>query len=272
MLKRLLNYCLGLVIFTILVFFGSNAFSRNSVDELLSHRAFYKMSAMKIASSSPIVNVEGRLSFELRELCDSWTVEQSYVMVYQSNDGSEKQINTFLSSWEQRKGNNYKFFVKHKDSDASTTFIEGTAIMPEIKGEGSVDFEKPESKQITLNKETLFPSKHTLALINAAKRKQKIFQSFIFDGTDIEPSVLVSSIIGPQRTFNGDVLELEKGLYWPIRMAFFSPAEKQIEPEYEITINLHSNGVVSALILDYGDIIIDVELVELNFLENSFCK
>ena len=55
-------------------------------------------------------------------------------------------------------------------------------------------------------------------------------------------------------------------------MAFFSPAEKQIEPEYEITINLHSNGVVSALILDYGDIIIDVELVELNFLEHSFCK
>ena len=272
MLKCLLHYCFNLMVFTILISFDAEALSRDSVDEFLSHRAFYKMSAIKIAPSSPIVNIEGRLSFELREFCDSWTVEQSYIMVYQRDNGSEKQINTFLSSWEQKEGNNYKFFVKRENSDTGATFIEGTAVMPQINGEGTVDFEKPESKQFTLDKKTLFPSKHTLALINAAKRKQKIFQSFIFDGTEVEPSVLVSSIIGPQKTFNGDVLELEKGQYWPIRMAFFSPAEKQIEPEYEITINLHSNGVVSALILDYGDIIIDVELVELNFLEHSFCK
>ena len=99
MLKCLLHYCFNLMVFTILMSFDAKAFSRNSIDELLSHRAFYKMSTIKIAPSSPIVNIEGRLSFELREFCDSWTVEQSYIMVYQRDNGSEKQINTFLSSW-----------------------------------------------------------------------------------------------------------------------------------------------------------------------------
>ena len=94
----------------------------------------------------------------------------------------------------------------------------------------------------------------------------------IFDGSELEGAISTSVVIGPKKVSQSKTAKMLSGPYWPIRMAFFSPAEKQIEPEYEITINLHSNGVVSALILDYGDIIIDVELVELNFLENSFCK
>ena len=65
MLKCLLHYCFNLMVLTILISFDAKAFSRNSIDEFLSHRAFYKMSTIKVAPSSPIVNVEGRLSFEL---------------------------------------------------------------------------------------------------------------------------------------------------------------------------------------------------------------
>ena len=107
-----------------------------------------------------------------------------------------------------------------------------------------------------------------MALIKAAKSKKKIVRNFLFDGTEVEPATLVNSIIGVQKTYLGGLPQLDKTAYWPIRMAFFS-VEKQLEPEYEISIKLHDNGVVSGLILDYGDLIIDVELMEIEYLRRE---
>lgn len=251
---------------------NSGAVSQTSFDQLLPHRAFYKMSTKQTASSTALVNVEGRLSFEMRELCSSWTVEQRYVMLYQRENGSETQINTFLSSWEEKTGEQYKFFVKRDESNGIEKVIEGKGIVPKNKAGGSVKFSKPEPQQITLNKETLFPAGHTVALIKAAKSEKKIVRNFLFDGTEVEPAALVNSIIGVAKSYVGGLARLDKTTYWPIRMAFFLAEKQQLEPEYEITIKLHDNGVVSGLTLDYGDLIIDVELMEIEYLQRASCN
>ena len=254
------------------IFANSEAISQNPFDQLLPHRAFYKMATKHTASTTALVNVEGRLSFEMRELCASWTVEQRYVMLYQRGDGSETQINTFLTSWEEKTGEQYKFFVKRDESDGVEKVIEGKGIVPKNKADGNVKFSQPEPKQITLNKATLFPAGHTVALIKAAKSKKKIARNFLFDGTEVEPAALVNSIIGVQKTYLGGLPQLDKTAYWPIRMAFFSVEKQQLEPEYEISIKLHDNGVVSGLILDYGDLIIEVELMEIDYLQRASCN
>ncbi len=256
----------------LLSFANSEAVSQNFLDQLSPHRAFYKMSTKQTAFSAAPVNVEGRLTFEMRELCASWTVEQRYVMLYQRDDGSETQINTFLSSWEEKTGERYKFFVKRDESDGVEKVIEGEAIVPKNDTDGNVKFLKPELKQITLNTGTLFPAGHTVALIKAAKSQKKIVMNFLFDGTEVEPAALVNSIIGVQKTYVGGLAQLDKTTYWPIRMAFFLAEKQKLEPEYEITIRLHDNGVVSGLILDYGDLIIDVELVEIDYLRRPSCS
>ena len=97
-------------------------------------------------------------------------------------------------------------------------------------------------------------------------------RNFLFDGTEVEPAALVNSIIGVQKTYLGGLAQLDKTTYWPIRMAFFSAEKQQLEPEYEISIKLHDNGVVSGLILDYGDLIIDVELMEIEYLQRAACN
>jgi len=272
MIRYFLYSFFATVITTMTILANSEAVSQNSFDQLLPHRAFYKMSTKQTASSTGLVNVEGRLSFEMIELCASWTVEQRYVMLYQRDDGSETQINTFLSSWEGKTGEQYKFFVKRDESDGVEKVIEGKGIVPKNKAGGNVKFSQPEPKQITLNKGTLFPAGHTVALIKAAKSKKKIARNFLFDGTEVEPAVLVNSIIGVQKTYLGGLAQLDKTTYWPIRMAFFSAEKQQLEPEYEISIELHDNGVVSGLILDYGDLIIDVELMEIEYLQRAACN
>ena len=91
------------------------------------------MSTKQTASSTALLNVEGRLSFEMRELCASWTVEQRYVMLYQRDDGSETQINTFLSSWEEKTGEQYKFFVKRDESDEWKKLLKEKVLFQKIK-------------------------------------------------------------------------------------------------------------------------------------------
>ena len=272
MVRCFLRSIFATVITVMTILANSEAVSQNSFDQLLPHRAFYKMSTKQTASGTAVVNVEGRLSFEMRELCASWTVEQRYVMLYQKDDGSEIQINTFLSSWEEKAGEQYRFFVKRDESDGMEKVIEGEGIVPKNKAGGNVKFSQPDRKQITLNKGTLFPAGHTVALIKAAKSKKKIVRNFLFDGTEVEPAALVNSIIGPQKTYLGGLPQLDKTAYWPIRMAFFSAEKQQLEPEYEISIKLHDNGVVSGLILDYGDLIIDVELMEIDYLQRATCN
>ena len=185
MIRYFLYSFFATVITTMTILANSEAVSQNSFDQLLPHRAFYKMSTKQTASSTGLVNVEGRLSFEMIELCASWTVEQRYVMLYQRDDGSETQINTFLSSWEEKTGEQYKFFVKRDESDGVEKVIEGKGIVPKNKAGGNVKFSQPEPKQITLNKGTLFPAGHTVALIKAAKSKKKIARNFLFDGTEV---------------------------------------------------------------------------------------
>ena len=157
MMRFFLHSFFAAVIVAMTIFANSEALSQDSFVQLLPHRAFYKMSTKQTASSTALLNVEGRLSFEMRELCASWTVEQRYVMLYQRDDGSETQINTFLSSWEEKTGEQYKFFVKRDESDGVEKVIEGKGIVPKNKARGNVKFSQPEPKQITLNKGTLFP-------------------------------------------------------------------------------------------------------------------
>ena len=69
-----------------------------------------------------------------------------YVMLYQRDDGSETQINTFLSSWEEKTGEQYKFFVKRDESDGVEKVIEGKAIVPKNKESRTKKKKRPDGK------------------------------------------------------------------------------------------------------------------------------
>ena len=54
-------------------------------------------------------------------------------------------------------------------------------------------------------------------------------------------------------------------------MAFFSSASDETAPSHEMTINLHENGVASALMLDYSDFTINMELVKIEKIADPSC-
>jgi hypothetical protein len=118
----------------------------------------------------------------------------------------------------------------------------------------------------------MFPSNHTFALLDAAQAKKNFLFVPVFDGSELETAVSVSSVIGAKKTLKETKkINLLSANYWPIRMAFFPVKNAQILPSYEITINIHENGVSSSLVLDYQDYTVNVELVKLELIKQPLC-
>ena len=236
-----------------------------------SHRAFYKMSLGKIKNNSDIIGVEGRMIFEWRSVCDGWSVNQRYLMRYQRDMANDIVTDTEYNSWESNDGTRYRFNVNHRMPKEENTNIEGTAFYRSGQKNGTVQFKAPRRKEYKLPLHTMFPSTHTFALLDAAQVKKNFLVVPVFDGSELETAVSVSSVIGAKKTLKETKNNLLTTNYWPIRMAFFPVKGTQILPSYEITINIHENGVSSSLVLDYQDYTVNLELVKLELIKQPLC-
>jgi hypothetical protein len=221
-------------------------------------------------SSSGIIGVDGRMIFEWRSTCDAYIVEQRYVMRYQREDGTETHTDTELSALENKDGEQYKFYVKNKLLDKRSK-IEGIAKYSTKYGTGKAIYSSPKDIQYKLPHKTMFPSKHTFYLLDAAKDQKKFLVVPFFDGSKIQTAISVSSVIGKEKVLEDPKHPLLSGKYWPIRMAFFSADQGSNSPTHEMTINLHENGVSGDVILDYFDFKVDMKLVKIEEIKRPHC-
>jgi hypothetical protein len=235
------------------------------------HRAFYEMSLGKIKNNSDIIGVEGRMIFEWRRLCDGWSVNQRYLMRYQRDIANDIVTDAEYNSWESNDGTRYRFNINHRMPKERNSNIEGTATYSSGQKSGVVQFKAPKRKEYKLPMLTMFPSNHTFALLDAAQAKKNFLVVPVFDGSELETAVSVSSVIGAKKTLKEKKSNLLPANYWPIRMAFFPAKDTQISPSYEITINIHENGVSSSLVLDYQDYTVNVKLVKLEPIKQPLC-
>lgn len=233
------------------------------------HRALYAIKLKRAASGADIVDVKGKMAFEWRGDCDGWTVEQRYLMRYFTSAGSVSDISTSYATWESGDGQNYRFRIK-KNRDGAIEELKGAAHLGKTKGAaGTVTYSSPVGTQLDLTPKALFPTGHTLALIDHAQRGERFFAARLFDGGEIESDVAVTAAIGrPVTPDAGEHKELN-GDYWPVRLAFFSVKSDSSEPEYEMEISLHANGVVRSLVLDYGDFAAQLSLEHFEALEGG---
>lgn len=254
----------------ILAAFVNQPIASGNENNFQPHRAYYKMSLGTSKSTSGIVGVDGRMVFEWRSVCDGWVVEQRYLMRYQKEQGAESVTDTEYSTWESKDGKQYKFYVTNKLSEGIDD-IEGLAIRSTEKKMGTVYFQMPKKIEYQLPVKSIFPSRHTFSLLEAAKA-QKIFLVIpVFDGSELKNAVSVSSVIGRQKVLKEPKNTLLTAKYWPIRMAFFSSESDEAGPSHEMTINLHENGITSGLTLDYFDFTINMELVRIEKIAHPSC-
>ena len=140
-----------------------------------------------------------------------------------------------------------------QDSNAPAQHRVEIVLDPSERG-GEAEFTKPEPTTIPLKPDTLFPTAHTLFLINSAQNGENFVVRRVFDGTSVEDATMVSAAIGKLREpgHNGLSPLLDRQS-WPMRLAFFPADNKSEEPDYEMNMRLLSTGISESMSLDYGD-------------------
>lgn len=240
---------------------------------IVAHRALYKVSLERAASSSEIIDVRGRMGFEWRDDCEGWAIEQRYLMSFSRASGDGYEVTSKYTTWESKAGDSYRFIVD-RERGGGAERIAGRAAMPLPLGSGSgkATFTDPKAEQILLSADTLLPTEHTLRLIEQAQQGKRFFRATVFDGSEVEPGSLVSAVIGAARS---DPPPIDHpalaGSYWPMRLAFFKPGDTESRPDFEMSVDLLANGIARRMVLDYGDIRVAMILERLETLDTKAC-
>ena len=253
---------------------GQAAASPAAAVDILPHRALYKVSLDKAASGSSIIDVQGRMGFEWRDACDGWAVEQRYAMEFARADGDGSVIQSTYSTWESKAGDIYRFFVK-RDRGGGEERIEGKAVMPLPLGSspGKVTFSAPEQQELTLPKDTLFPTEHTIRMIQAAASGKRFLRAPVFDGGEPEAPSLISAVLGKGKSDALPTVKAEavQGTYYPSRLAWFGPDSEGSEPDFEMSIDVLANGIARSILVYYSDFSVRMSLEEVEALPPPAC-
>lgn len=248
---------------------------------LAPHRAVYDIVLERASSGAGIVEVSGRMVYELTgSSCEGYTQNMRFVTRMTSGEGTAQLNDLRSSSYEDSSGKNFRFNSNSYKDDALTDTTQGDA----SRGAGGVQVElvRPKKKTLQLASGVYYPVQHSLALIAAARAGKTIFVADLYDGSEKGEKVYVTtSAIGrrmapgavksPVALKNGDVLD--KQAAWPVSISYFEPGsdKKDAVPSYELAFRFYENGVSTRLVIDYGEFAIKGELKELAFLDAPKC-
>ncbi|MDB5367483.1 MAG: hypothetical protein JWM77_3410 [Rhodospirillales bacterium] len=238
------------------------------------HKAIYSMTMVQSKQPGQIVSVAGRMYYEWRDGCDAWTTDQKFALDYVYAEQNSTRFNSHYTAWESKAGNDYSFAVKRTRDGELVEEYRGTAKRAKA-GIGTAKYVKPEAESLELPNGFFFPTSHTLSLIRKANEGQKIFNAQMFDGSDGEGAVEVNAVLGPRVEKDPSTQvqsSLIEGPARRVRMAFWGADPNAALPEYEMTLTLHDNGVVSGMRIDYDDFSIQGRLTAIDALPAAKCK
>lgn len=243
--------------------------------EVTPHRAIYDMTLQSSRGGSDIADVSGTMQFEWGDACDGWTVDQRSIMTFLYNSGDEVDLGWNMVSWESKDGLRYRFYVRKFQNGEMYEELRGDARLDGPGKGGVADYTLPDTKRVHLPTGTLFPSAHSLLLLEQAEAGKTFLWAHVFDGSDVEGLFGVNAVISDRREPEGvsDARSplLIAGPSWHVALAFFPATGQGAEPEHEQGLRLHANGVVEDLVLDYGDFSVGATLKRVEKLPPSGC-
>ena len=242
--------------------------------DIAPHRALYTMTLGATRTDSNVVGATGAMAYEWGETCDGWTIEQRYRLRLRYAEGRDADVTSNFVTWESKDGLRYRFNQRQTRDGELDQEIRGEARLDGPGKGGVAVFEKPQAQTLKLAPGVLFPSAHTILLIDKAKTGAAFVTRQVFDGATDENAVQVSAVIGrkvaadPVAAKFGPLVERQG---WRVRLAFFPADADAAEPDYELGMDLLDNGVSRDMVIDYGDYSIRAKLDDIEALGKPRC-
>jgi hypothetical protein len=257
---------------------GASAAPPAGAIEIAPHRALYSMTLASTKNNSGVVGARGTMVYEWGETCDGWTVEQRYRLKMQYAESQEIEVSSNFVTWESKDGLRYRFNERKLRNGEIDEEVRGEARLAGAGKPGFAEFSKPQKNRVDLAAGTMFPTAHTLFLIERAQAGEQFVAKDVFDGAGEDRSVEITAVIGQSQNAEATAAEtggidspLLKRPSWRIRLAFFPSDSKSDKPDYELGMRLLDNGVSRDMTLDYGDFAIKAKLDEIEALPKPNC-
>jgi hypothetical protein len=246
--------------------------------DIAPHRAVYSMTLGSAKPSSGVVSAQGSMTFAWGETCDGWTVEQRYKLGMHYAEDADVDMSSNFVTWESKDGLHYRFFQRKLKNGEPDEEVRGEATLDGPGQGGKVEFTKPSPSTLDLAPGVIFPTAHTILLIERAQAGEAFVGKQMFDGSTDENAIDVTAVIGAPQTAAATAAEepvkspLLERPSWRMRLAFFpADATPDDKPDYELGMRLLDNGVSRDMVLDYGDFAIKAKLDEIAPLPKPKC-
>jgi hypothetical protein len=260
----------------------AHALAGKEPDKLVAHRAIYEMTLDDARTASGITGIDGRMVFEFTgSECDGYSLNMRMVTQMTDSQGQTNLTDLRSSTWEQGDGQKFRFQSAQYLNDKLGDVTMGRAVRESPNQAVKVRLSQPSHAELDLSGQVLFPTQHSLALIDAARAGQSLFQAKIYDGSEKGRKVYdTTAFIGSKVEAGADADKLEpaakeKGLgelaSWPVSIGYFEPKGGDLTPSYQIDFRLYENGVSRELRIDYGDFSIHGTLSALEYFKPTEC-
>ncbi|MEM7446126.1 MAG: DUF1849 family protein [Pseudomonadota bacterium] len=241
--------------------------------EVAPHNAVYELTLAGHPGGGNISALQGTMTLTWDQGCDGWVIEQNYQIHLLDHEGDSIQIGSEYYALESLDGADFSFSSRNLVGGLVDEEYVGEAVLDQDGGR--VRYSVPNGLERGLPAGTLFPTEHSLELLERAEAGDRFYVANVFDGSDELGVSEVSSIIGPSFESSEEDTELQSPLLlrpgWPVSMAYFSQSQQTSEPDVELRVEVLDNGVVRTMRLDYGSFAMDADLVFLEPIDQSSC-
>jgi hypothetical protein len=255
---------------------------------LASHKALYSVTLTGTRPGSDYIDVSGKMSLEFADKCNVWTTQQKSILLTIAGDGSEESSDSEFKASESKAGDVYTFHLR-QNQDGEVTEYEGSATRSTPDGPGAAEYSLPKHSVYRLPPHFLFQVAQQIKLIEVAQKGGRFLGGEMFDGTEGGGAARFNAVmLNPETratltpTIRNPLLNSPSHR---VRVAYYSPSGTSEpsaaddgtsstdadQPEYEMTMTLHDNGVVSDYDYDYQDFSVHGKLEAIQALPRPHC-
>ncbi|MGZ9109106.1 MAG: cell envelope integrity EipB family protein [Micavibrio sp.] len=246
------------------------------VTGIVPHKAIYRIEMVEKRSGAQVLNISGEMYFEWRPVCEAWTTDHRFNLLYEYADSPQMRITSDFTTYEKINGESFDFNSRRRRDGEIYEELRGRATMKNDGGQAV--FSIPDTLLFDLPPGALFPMGHTVAVLNAAKAGKKFLNATIFDGSDEEGPTEVNAFIGknvnamarivPAPAINAALVNTPA---WGVRLAFFPLNSAEEDSDYEMDVVMHENGVISDMYVEYKDFSVTQKLIALERVQGESC-
>jgi len=258
---------------------------QGSAVHLAPHRAIYDMSLKHATTGSNISDVRGRLVFDFEgSRCAGYTLKSRLVTEVIDREGNAMLNDQRSTTWEDGAGDRFRFENRHYVGRRLSEKVAGHASRKANSTGIKVDLDSPREKQIHLQGKALFPTQHSLVILEAAMRGESIVQADVYDASEqgeklFKTTTFIGTASRSEAQTDLEGPETGAGLAgltsWPVSISYYedivNPASDEGLPTYELSFQLFANGISRDLLINYGDFLVRGKLRRLDFHKVDAC-